>query len=75
MGMQDTSPEAAAYQADIHRRMTPEERFELAWEMSLMSREFCLAGIRQRNPGHSENQVMQAYIRDVLHFEIPKSSC
>ena len=64
--MQDTSPEAADIQAEIYRRMTPERRFELAWEMSQFAREFSLAGIRSRHPALSETEVMQAYVRDVL---------
>ena len=66
MGMQDTSPEAAAYQAEIYRQMGPEKRFELAWEMSLMARELCLARIRGEHPDFNESDVMKTYINEVL---------
>lgn len=71
MGMRDSSIEAEAIQDEIHRRMGPEGRFELAWNMSLMAREFSLARIRSEHPGHSDDEVMQTYIRDIL--SIPDS--
>lgn len=64
--VQDTTPEARALQDEIHRRMGPERRFELAWELSLLAREFALAGIRREHPGFSESETMQEYVRTVL---------
>lgn len=66
MGMRDTSAEAESIQEEIYRRMGPEGRFELAWNMSLMAREFSLARIRSEHPGHSDGEVMQTYISEVL---------
>lgn len=64
--MQDTTPEALAFQEEIYRQMGPERRFELAWEMSLFAREFALAGIRSRHPGYSETEIMDAYVHEIL---------
>jgi hypothetical protein len=71
--MHDTSPEAAAFQEAIYRKMSPERRVEIAWEMSLLAREFSLAGIRSEHPGFSENEVMHTYIREVLLSGYPAS--
>lgn len=46
----DTSPEAAAIQDEIFRRMTPEQRVRLAIEMSESMRNVALAGLRSRRP-------------------------
>jgi hypothetical protein len=46
----DTSPEAAAVQQDIFRRMTTEKRLQLALEMSESLRNIALAGLRSRRP-------------------------
>jgi hypothetical protein len=66
MGMRDTSAEAEAIQDEIYRRMGPEGRFEAAWNMSLMAREFSLARIRSEHPGDSEAEVMRIYVREIL---------
>jgi hypothetical protein len=66
MDMRDTTPQAEAIQAEIYRQMSPERRVEVAWEMSLLAREFTLARIRVEHPGLPEVEVMQSYIREVL---------
>ncbi len=61
----DTSPQAAAVQARIHARMTPSQRIELAFEMTLAAREFAFARIRRDNQDWSEVQVVQAYLQEM----------
>ena len=53
----DTSPEAWELQLQILRRMTPEERSARACELSRMTRELALAGIRTRYPDASPREV------------------
>lgn len=52
--MSDTSPEAAAIQAEIHRRMTGTQRLDLAIEMSMFARDLALTRLRREHPDWSE---------------------
>ncbi len=61
--MHDTSPEAAAIQQAIFRRMTPEQRLRLALEMSESMRDIALAGLRSRRPELSEAELSRELIR------------
>jgi hypothetical protein len=61
--MRDTSPEAAAIQQAIFRRMTPEQRLHLALEMSESMRDIALAGLRSRRPELSEAELSRELIR------------
>ncbi|HEX6161217.1 MAG TPA: hypothetical protein VF111_13675 [Thermoanaerobaculia bacterium] len=65
----DTSPEAAAVQYAIHRRMTPRERFEAAIEMSDFARELAKAGLRSRHPEMSEEELHFALIKMLYGYE------
>jgi hypothetical protein len=61
--MSDTSPEAAAIQATIHRRMTGEQRLALAVEMSEFARELATARLRQEHPDWSEWEIRRELLR------------
>jgi DUF1365 family protein len=61
--MRDTSPEAAAFQEAIFRRMTPERRLRLALEMSESMRDIALAGLRSRRPELSDAELFRELIR------------
>lgn len=65
----DTSPEAAALQYEIHRRMTPSQRFEAAVEMSEAVRELAKAGLRSRHPEMSEEELHFALIKLLYGIE------
>ena len=67
----DTSPEAAAIQAEIFRRMTPAERVKLALEMSDSMRNVALAGLRSRHPEMREEQLKWELMRLMYGF-VPK---
>lgn len=54
----DTDAAALAIQQDIFRRMSPEQRLRLALEMSQSMRDLALAGLRQRRPELSEEQLV-----------------
>ncbi len=59
----DTTPEAAAVQLEIYRRMPPWRRLRAALEMGDMGRSLSAAGIRSRHPEYTEEQVRLAVIR------------
>jgi len=58
MAISDTSPEIEAMQLEIRRRMSAEQRFRVALEISDLSRELRKAGIRREHPDWSERQVI-----------------
>jgi hypothetical protein len=58
MAISDTSPEIESMQLEIRRKMTPEQRLLIAFEISDLCREFRKAGIRREHPDWSERQVM-----------------
>lgn len=53
----DTSPAADERYHELLRRMPPEKRLEAAMRLSLGVRELALAGIRQRFPFASEQEL------------------
>lgn len=69
MPISDTSPEIAAMQLEIRRRMTPEQRLQVAFELSDTARAFRKAGIRREHPEWSELEVMHQIIREAFHSE------
>lgn len=69
----DTSPEAAAIQAEIFRRMTPAQRLKLALEMSESMRNVALAGLRSRRPDLNEEELSRELIRNMYGFTPPRS--
>jgi hypothetical protein len=66
----DTSLEAARVQHGIYRRMTPEQRLHLAFEMTESIRRVAAAGVRARHPEYTERQVLLAVIRLTLGEEL-----
>ncbi len=59
----DTSPEAYAVQIEMYRRMTPERRLELGFDMSEQGLRTMADGIRSRHPEYGENDVRWALLR------------
>jgi len=66
----DTTPDAAAVQTAIYRRMGPERRCEAAAKMSMMAREITLGGIRRRHPEYDEQQARWALFRLLVGDEL-----
>jgi len=62
----DTSDAAARIQVQLWRGMSSEEKLRLVSGMTRATRELCLAGIRQRHPGASEDEVRLRYALIVL---------
>lgn len=61
--MEDTSPQAAAVQQAIYRRLTGAERLELAFDMSMTARELCLTRLRKEHPDWSELDLRREILR------------
>ncbi len=66
----DTTPEALQVEAAIFRRMTPDQRMALAFRMTASLRTVAAAGVRNRHPEYSEQQVKMAVIRMSLGDEL-----
>jgi hypothetical protein len=66
----DTSLEAIRVQHAIYRRMPPEKRLRLAFQMSDSARAIAAAGVRARHPEYTERQVRLAVIRLRLGEEL-----
>lgn len=66
----DTTAEAARVQFAVYRRMAPERRLELAFQMTADLRRRLADGIRQRHPEYDEHQVRLAVIRLTLGEEL-----
>lgn len=56
----DTSLEAFQVQVGIFRRMPPERRLAMVFEMSNSMRRLAASGVRSRHPNYSEEQVRLA---------------
>jgi hypothetical protein len=56
----DTAPDAHALQIDAVRRMGPESRARLAFEMSDEIRSISAEGVRRRHPEYDERSVERA---------------
>jgi hypothetical protein len=59
----DTDDEARRLQAQAARRLGPDGRVALAIEMSDDLRRITLEGLRERNPGLSEDELVRSLIR------------
>jgi hypothetical protein len=57
MQLSDTSPEIEAMQIAIIRSKTEEQRLLLALDISLLCRQFMIAGIRNNQPAWSDKEV------------------
>ena len=61
--MSDTSPEAAAIQNEIIRRMSGEQRLLLAIEMSEFARGLAAARLRQEHPDWTDWEIKRELLR------------
>ena len=61
--MRDTSAEAIAIQARIHRSLSGAERLDLAFEMSLAARELSLARLQEAHPEWSDAELRRELLR------------
>jgi hypothetical protein len=68
--MLDTTPEAAAVQLALYRRMSPSDRVRIGHQMSLDARAIALAAIRRRHPAYDEATARWALFRILLGDEL-----
>jgi hypothetical protein len=61
--MNESTDHADRLQLDIQRRMSPEQRLRLAFEMSDLARELSRARIRQQHPDWNDEQVTRELVR------------
>lgn len=66
----DTSPDAAAKQMEVLRKMGLEGRARLTLELCENLRQITRAGIRHRHPDYTERQVTQAYLKLILDKDL-----
>ena len=59
----DTTDEAAEVQASVFRAMSPVERLQRAFDMSVAIIEVAEAGLRSRHPDYSDEQAHLAMLR------------
>lgn len=59
----DTTVEAVRKQFEILRRLGPEVRLKMAFEMSDNLRRIVEAGVRGRHPDYNEQQIKQGVLR------------
>jgi hypothetical protein len=69
---EDTTPEAFRIQCDIFRKMTPTERLRRTFDLIDFAERLSAAGIRERHPEYSNEQVRMALIRMRLGDELFK---
>jgi hypothetical protein len=68
--VRDTTPDAAAVQTAVYRRMTTDQRTWAAAEMSAMARAITLENIRARHPAYDEHQARMALYRLLVGDEL-----
>ncbi len=59
----DTTLEAVRKQFEILRRLGPEVRLKMAFEMSDNLRSIVEAGVRERHPNYNEQKIKQGVLR------------
>jgi hypothetical protein len=63
MAVSDTSPEIETMQLEIRRRMTAEQRLQVAFELSDTCHQLRRAGIKRDHPDWSERQIILELFR------------
>jgi hypothetical protein len=69
----DTTPQAAAAQTAVHRRLGPTARFQLAIDMSALIRECVRAGISARHPEYTPAEVTAELIHDLYRVSVRRA--
>ena len=65
--IRDTSPEAAKVQLEILRKMTGEQRMQIAFKLTDFMRRAALSRIRSEHPEWTEWQVKRELLRIAFH--------
>ena len=70
MPRSDTTPDAAAVQLALYRKMSSEERTTIGYQMSLDARATTLAAIHARHPDYDEVTARWALFRMLVGDEL-----
>jgi hypothetical protein len=62
----DTSPEAERVQIELLRKLTPARKLRLLSELNELGRQLVMAGLRQRHPGATREELEREYARLTL---------
>lgn len=66
----DTSLDIWRMQVEIFRRMTGEQRLDMAFQLSHSTRALSAAGVRHRHPEYGDREVQLAVIRMMIGEEL-----
>lgn len=70
MAIDDTHPRARAIQIELLRRMRPEQRAAMAFEMTDLTIEWSRRAVRETMPGAPESDVLLRWIELVYGREL-----
>jgi hypothetical protein len=70
----DTRARAEQVQIQSYRSMTGDARYRLSVEMSDNVRDIALDRLRSKNPGLSQQAVMNMFLRSVMGWNLPGTS-
>lgn len=68
--LNDTSPDARDVQMAIYRKMSPQQRLQVALQLSQTGRRLLGEGIRLRHPEYSDQELRLATIRAWLGADL-----
>ena len=66
MNITDTSPEAEKVLIDILRNMSPQQKGDLIFGTLQMGRDIWMAGLRDRHPNATDEQIRLLYAKERL---------
>jgi len=70
----DTSPDAHAVQRDIYLKLGGTGRAAIAFQLTEMTRNLSMAGIRRRHPAYTEDDVRMAWARLTLGDDLYRAA-
>jgi hypothetical protein len=73
--LRDTDPASAARYHELLRAQAPHQRLAQAAALTRMTRQLALAGIRQRHPGASADEVRARLIVRLYGREVAERLC
>lgn len=72
MSLDDTHPDSLRAQGEVIRGLTGAERLRAAFELTALAYEVTRAGLRDRLPGASEEQLDEEHYRLVFGSEVAR---
>ena len=68
--LSDTSPEARRVLAQVYRQMSAERKAAIVEDLHQFTRRLFEAGVRARDPGASDEKILDQYMRQTLPREL-----